>query len=146
MTVDSLLAHIVSQTRGNLEILVAQNQLADSDCRSLLEKLKSIEDVSKIAERTQNIALAQTATTPTHTTPDSRTSNPLPTPEPTSVLFRARAIWPYNEHGRVSFSSLPLGSLGAPMLKLLEGITRPFFLSRRHHRSLPRDKRRLVGR
>ncbi|KAF7773391.1 hypothetical protein Agabi119p4_5558 [Agaricus bisporus var. burnettii] len=102
MTVDSLLAHIVSQTRGNLEILVAQNQLADSECRSLLEKLKSIEDVSKIAERTQNTAIAQTATTPAHTTPDSRTSNPLPTPEPTSVLFRARAIWPYNEHGRES--------------------------------------------
>lgn len=106
MTADSLLTHVVSQTRANLEILVAQKQLADSDCRALLEKLKSIEDVSQVAERTQNIAI-----TPNFNIPDSRTINPLPTPGPTSMLFSARALWAYNEHGRVSFSSfLPIGN------------------------------------
>lgn len=99
MTADNLLTHIVSQTRANLEILVAQKQLADGDCRTLLEKLKSIEDVSQVVERTQNIAI-----TPRVNTPDSRTTILSPAPGPAPVLFRARALWAYNEHGRVSLS------------------------------------------
>lgn len=103
---DTLLAHIISQTRGNLEFLVSQNQLAENECRALLEKLKSIEDVSKITGRAQTIAItSSSAPSPLVSTVDTRVTTPLSPPKPspgTQVLFRARATWGYNEHGQVS--------------------------------------------
>ncbi|KAF9453480.1 SH3-domain-containing protein [Macrolepiota fuliginosa MF-IS2] len=102
MNPDTLLAHIASQTRGGLEFLVSQNQLTESDCQLLLQKLRSIEDVSQITTRTQSVSISHSAvSSPTDSTPPrAEIPNLISPPGPTTSLFRVRAIWGYNEHNQ----------------------------------------------
>lgn len=111
MNPDVLLAHIATQTRGNLEFLLSQKQLTESECHSLLQKLRTIEDTSRITEQTQNATIApSTVSSPAPNTPISRAEAPYPVSPTSSVprplsnppgLFRVRAIWGYNEHNEV---------------------------------------------
>ncbi|KXN91660.1 Unconventional myosin-Ie [Leucoagaricus sp. SymC.cos] len=107
---DVLLAHIASQTVANLEILVSQGQLPDNDCRPLLEKLKSIQDVSRITRRAQGLAITPVASPAPSSRIGALESMPSPFASPgAQVLFRARAVWGYNEHDQdprdLSFSA-----------------------------------------
>lgn len=71
MDTHPFVAHILSQTRQNLEFLIAQNQISENDGRDILAKLSAPAAVV-------------------------RSSSPAETAAPT-VLFRAKALWDYNE-------------------------------------------------
>jgi hypothetical protein len=92
----TVLSHIASQTKSNIEFLVSQGQLDDIDCRPLLVKLEAI---------LQSLGGAAPALSPVQI---SKTDRLSPEPPPFSsigtdykVLFRARAVYGYNEHDQV---------------------------------------------
>jgi hypothetical protein len=78
-------AYIIAQTKENISFLQSTNQISSEDAQLILSKLPS--ELSKI--------------------PALRP----PPPIPSSFLFRARALWSYNEDGRVpTFASISLVS------------------------------------
>lgn len=83
-----LLVHIASQTKSNLEFLASQGQLADVDYHMVLERLKSISNVSATARATPP--------PPAFQVDDFRSSSS----QNSQALFRARAVWGYNEHAQ----------------------------------------------
>ncbi|KAF9463840.1 hypothetical protein BDZ94DRAFT_1257563 [Collybia nuda] len=116
----ALLAHIVSQTRQNVEFLISQNQISVDNGRDILAKLPSPSPSSSDAyiepliQRTQNITLQSPPTSTTTTVVTSPVPNPTlnlahttqstesPPPAGPAVLFQAKAMWNYNEQGQNS--------------------------------------------
>ena len=87
-----VLAHIISQTRQNITFLVSQSQISAADGQEILSKLPSPKSAA------QNTIL-----TPPHSS-DIECAPP-PTAPPTSLPSnQARALWGYNEEGRVRVS------------------------------------------
>jgi LAS seventeen-binding protein 1/2 len=80
MNAQSANAYIVAQTRENISFLQSTNQISAEDAHLILSKLPS--------ELSKNPALRP------------------PPPIPSSFLFRVRALWSYNEDGRVTVSAL----------------------------------------
>ena len=99
----ALLAHIVSQTRSNIEFLIAQHQISEPDGQAIIAKLppRSDPDVVGLAQQTQRLGIA-----PLEPSPTSRDS-----PSPNQVARRGvppprqsvqvRALWSWNEGGQV---------------------------------------------
>lgn len=88
----ALLAHIVSQTRANIDFLATHNQISQSDARDIISKLPGANDASvmALADRTQTLMLAPTSPPPApRVAPSSRQG------------VRARAIWGWNENAQV---------------------------------------------
>ncbi|KAJ7721714.1 SH3 domain-containing protein [Mycena maculata] len=81
---DSPLAHIISQTRQNIEFLMAQNQISPDDGRKILAHLPSAPDRSMAAleQQTQNLLI-----TPPSSAPPRRLGQSV----------KAKALWGYNE-------------------------------------------------
>jgi hypothetical protein len=73
-------AYIIAQTKENISFLQSTNQISADDAQLILSKLPS--------ELSRNPALRP------------------PPPIPSSFLFRARALWSYNEDGRVTAFAL----------------------------------------
>ncbi|KZP27407.1 SH3-domain-containing protein [Athelia psychrophila] len=87
----ALLAHIVSQTRANIDFLATHNQISQSDARDIISKLPGANDASvmALADRTQTLMLAPTSPPPApRVAPSSRQG------------VRARAIWGWNENAQ----------------------------------------------
>ncbi|KAF5386032.1 hypothetical protein D9615_002499 [Tricholomella constricta] len=111
MDTAALLAHIVSQTRQNVEFLIAHKQISADDGQSILLKLPNAMKVSddatsRLVQKTQNLNIGATTTsapnavvTPAYT-PSYQPPSPAAIP---GVLFRAKATWGYNESGDLSF-------------------------------------------
>ncbi|THG93160.1 hypothetical protein EW145_g8452 [Phellinidium pouzarii] len=153
----ALLAHIVSQTRSNVDFLVSQNYLQASDAAGILSKLTSIDDsegssnpVLSIAERTRQLSIIdrnagagmpERAQSPPKAIMPARRNIPPPPPPPPARTQQARALWDYNENGAVSLStaqekseslSLAVTHIDSPGTPA--GPERPLLPRRRHHR------------
>ncbi|KAH7884687.1 SH3 domain-containing protein [Phlebopus sp. FC_14] len=83
----AILAHILSQTRHNVELLVAHKQISDADGREILSKLSGTahSSVVSLTQRTQHLSVSSTPSVASdHSVP--------PNPAPPKVE-EARAIW-----------------------------------------------------
>ncbi|KAF4596431.1 hypothetical protein EYR40_007875 [Pleurotus pulmonarius] len=92
-----LLAHIISQTRQNVEFLMNQNHITAADGRDILAKIvvpSSPSPVSSLAQQTQRLGINNPIPQPQ---PQPQ-AHPAPPAPPTKSTFQARAIWGYNEN------------------------------------------------
>jgi hypothetical protein len=112
MPVDSsaLLAHIVSQTRQNVEFLVAQDEISRDAGQRILAQLPNASDVAlrDLSEQTRRMTIPVPAPSPQPPIDYDRPSAPPSGPparrnaqQPPS-LQQAKALWAYNENGSVS--------------------------------------------
>ncbi|KAK7032890.1 SH3-domain-containing protein [Favolaschia claudopus] len=90
MDSSALLAHIVSQTRQNVEFLISQRQISPADGRDIMAKLPIASDRSIVAleQQTQNLLI---------TPPPS-----LPQTPAAAQPVQAKALWGFNENGQNS--------------------------------------------
>lgn len=93
MDTAALLNHIVAQTRANIDFLVAQHQITDSDARLIISKLPAPADprIDSLVNDTHNLLV--------RAPPPPPVSSYAP---PSSGLPTAKAIWGYNEDRTVS--------------------------------------------
>ena len=109
----ALLAHIVSQTRQNVEFLIAQNEISRDAGQRILNQLPTASDVAvrELSEQTRRMAIPSP---PQPSIEYDRPPGPPPSGPPVRrisqsqpALQRAKALWPYNENGSVSILPLP---------------------------------------
>lgn len=82
----TLLDHIISQTRENVELLMSHNRISQSDGRNILAKLPSSQVAGSIISLTQQTQRLNMSPTPTQgVTGNSANSHTSP--------LEARAIW-----------------------------------------------------
>jgi hypothetical protein len=98
-TSGALLNHIFTQTEANISFLASQNYISSQDATDILTRLntahsRASSDNSSIANSMQALALAPSPAVP----PPARRGVP---PPPQPRLTQAKAIWGYNEDGRV---------------------------------------------
>lgn len=115
MDTAAFIAHIVSQTKQNVQFLITHNQISANEGRDILAKLPSIpsttlDPVQNLTQQAQGLMItpppssAATSNAPSLPT----TPNFYPSPSspsyiaPAKPIVQARAIWSYNEHGQVS--------------------------------------------
>ncbi|KAI0261549.1 hypothetical protein BC834DRAFT_895810 [Gloeopeniophorella convolvens] len=100
----ALIAHIVSQTRQNVEFLIAQNEIPRDVGQGILAKLPTANDVAlrDLSEQTRRMTIPSPSMGtssrdygPPPPGPPARRAVP---PAPSNVQ-RARALWAYNENG-----------------------------------------------
>ncbi|KAG7451016.1 SH3-domain-containing protein [Guyanagaster necrorhizus] len=88
MDSSALLAHILSQTKQNIEFLVSQNKISSGDARDIIAKLPHDPAVDNITRSAQNLLVRSPPPPPI----------PQPyNPPPVTTVSKARAIWGYNE-------------------------------------------------
>lgn len=98
---DALLAHILSQTKANIDFLISQKQISQADGRDILAKLPIADDgaVVALSQQTRNLALTQSEPTP------SANNSMVPTrrgvPPPPKRTMQVRALWDWNNNGEV---------------------------------------------
>jgi hypothetical protein len=102
----ALLAHIVSQTRQNVEFLMAHNEISRNEGQVILAKLPTANDITvrELSDQTRRMAIPPSS--PPTSSYDSLPGPPVrrvpPTqPQPQPSLQRAKALWAYNENGSV---------------------------------------------
>lgn len=109
----ALLAHIVSQTRQNVEFLMAQNEISRDAGQRILAQLPNSSDVAvrDLSEQTRRMTIPSPSPQPPSeydrssvppSGPPARRNNAQPPPS----LQQARALWAYNDHGAVSIPPL----------------------------------------
>jgi LAS seventeen-binding protein 1/2 len=110
----ALLAHIVSQTRQNVEFLVAQNEISRDAGQRILSQLPGASDaaVLELAEQTGRMTIPSPPSQPSneYDRPPGPPSGPLVrrnSPPSQPSLQRAKALWSYNENGSVGIPSVP---------------------------------------
>ena len=95
----ALLAHVLSQTQANINFLASQNYITSSKAFELIGRLSqgpaAVHALSPyVAASISNLSLGPV-----------RSSEParrvVPPPHPRNRTTQARALWAYNEHGRV---------------------------------------------
>jgi hypothetical protein len=110
MPVDTsaLLAHIVSQTRQNVEFLIAQDEISRDAGQRILAQLPNASDVAlrDLSEQTRRMTIPTPSPQPPieYDHPSAPPSGPLArrnTQQPPS-LQQAKALWAYNENGSVN--------------------------------------------
>ncbi|KAH9974840.1 hypothetical protein BJV74DRAFT_863315 [Russula compacta] len=107
MSLDSsaLIAHIVSQTRQNVEFLMAQNEISRDVGQGILAKLPTSNDLAirELSEQTRRMTIPaplsppQIDYDPTPGPPSGPPARRIQPPQPS--LQRAKALWTYNENG-----------------------------------------------
>jgi hypothetical protein len=104
----ALLAHIVSQTRQNVEFLMAQNEISRDAGQRILGQLPNSSDVAlrDLSEQTRRMTIPTPSSQPPmeYGRPPAPPSGPpvrRNTQQPPS-LQQAKALWAYNENGSVS--------------------------------------------
>jgi len=108
MDSQALLAHILSQTRQNIEFLITQNQIAANDGRDILAKLPppvqlsptpAQPSVATLTHQAHNLSISSMPMTRVDSSP-APGGSPYPPYGGPVALFRAKALWSYNEHGQ----------------------------------------------
>ena len=103
----ALLAHIVSQTRQNVEFLIAQNEISRDAGQRILSQLPAASDVTvqELSDQTRRMTIPSPAPQPSiqYDPPPTPPSGPpvRRTPQPQPTLQQAKALWSYNENGSV---------------------------------------------
>lgn len=158
----ALLAHILAQTKANLDFLVSQNYITASDTVGITSKLAALESpsasasastlssssssVTSVVERARQLALSdrrgeeRSQSPPKPVVPATRRAIPPPRPRPQ----QARALWDYTSGVSRIISLSASSATHTAFLPL--GISRPLLPRRRHDRARRRDERRLVDR
>jgi len=103
--ISALLAHIVSQTRQNVEFLMAQDEISRDAGQRILAQLPNASDIAlrDLSEQTRRMAIPTPSPQPPidYNPPSAPPSGPPAlrnTPQPPS-LQQAKALWAYNENG-----------------------------------------------
>ncbi|KAJ6570226.1 SH3 domain-containing protein [Mycena vulgaris] len=92
MDSSALLAHIVSQTRQNVEFLISQRHISAADGRDILARLPSAPgSIIALEQQTQNLLI-----TPPPTALPSPSYPQPPAPQQAQTVH-AKALWSYNE-------------------------------------------------
>lgn len=103
----ALLAHVVSQTKSNIDFLVSQKYITADDARAFNMKLSNIaggsNDISSLADQAQQLTLSavRPVSPPKFVSPVRRVPPSAPKP---GVRNRVKAIWDYNENNQVCSS------------------------------------------
>ena len=104
----ALLAHIVSQTRQNVEFLIAQDEISRDAGQRILAQLPTASDVAlrDLSEQTRRMTIPTPSPQPSieYDRPPAPPSGPPArrnAQQPPS-LQQAKALWAYNENGSVS--------------------------------------------
>ncbi|KAI9512956.1 SH3-domain-containing protein [Russula earlei] len=105
-----MMAHIVSQTRQNIEFLIAQNEISPLVGQRILSQLPTPSDVAlrDLTEQTRRLTVPSPPPLSQSSTENDRSPRPpsVPPPrrisQPPSAVQRAKALWAYNEDGSES--------------------------------------------
>lgn len=137
MSDSAFVSHLVSQTRANIDFLQTQGYLTIEDAASIQSKLATatIKTSEQSTERSTNLPIS---TPQPHTPAPSYQPNPinspqpLQPPQPTPSYPRAKALWGYNEDGKVRNFGEVIQHLAAHPYS--QGTKRLDHVCRRHHR------------
>jgi len=134
--------HLVSQTRANIDFLQAQGYLTADDAATVQSKLAAA--TVKTSEKSANLPVSTPQ--PFTPAPSYQLHPPIPPqpPQPTPSYPRARALWAYNEDGRVRNLAEVVQHLVAHAHS--QGTERPDHVYWGHHRYRRGVKSRLVDR
>lgn len=102
---DALLAHILSQTKSNIEFLISQDQISPADGREIIAKLPSADGpaVLALSQHTQRLALAPPEPNPV--VPARRG-----VPPPPRRMVQVKALWDWNIDGQVRHNRIDSAS------------------------------------
>ncbi|KAI0067357.1 SH3-domain-containing protein [Artomyces pyxidatus] len=95
----ALIAHIISQTRQNVDFLVSQNQLSPDAGQDILSKLPTASDpaLRELSDQTRRMTIPSPGPASSYGPPTRRD---VPPPPPRSSTQRAKALWAYNENNQ----------------------------------------------
>ena len=96
----ALLAHVLSQTQQNISFLASQNYISPTEASELIARLSQSPQADSLAASMNNLAVSPVRA-------PSPVRRVIPPPPPRTNTKRARALWAYNEDGRVSPITLP---------------------------------------
>ena len=103
------LSLIIQQTRQNVELLIANNKISAPDGRDILAKLPTGSVDDALARSVENLSVSSppampSVQVPTYPPPPSSTPySPPSAAPPAPKTQQARALWGYNEDGKVCF-------------------------------------------
>jgi hypothetical protein len=104
----ALLAHIVSQTRQNVEFLMAQDEISRDAGQRILAQLPNASDIAlrDLSEQTRRMTIPSPAphSSIEYDAPTAPPSGPPArrNPQHTPRLQQAKALWTYNDNSSVS--------------------------------------------
>jgi len=98
-----LLAHIVSQTRSNIDFLISQKQISKSDGQEIISKLPATDSaVMALSQQAQHLALAPSEPSPPNTNSSPSPNQMVPArrgvPPPPRKPVQVRALWNWNDN------------------------------------------------
>jgi hypothetical protein len=96
MSDSAFVSHLVSQTRANIDFLQAQGYLTKADATNIQSKLATANIKASDESANPPVSIPQ----PHNQVSTYQPHPPQPT-QPTPSYPRARALWAYNEDGRV---------------------------------------------
>ncbi|KAI0029104.1 SH3 domain-containing protein [Vararia minispora EC-137] len=96
----ALLAHIVTQTRQNVEFLISQNEISRGDGQMILAKLPRAEDIAlnQLSDQTRRLTIPEPGM-PVAAVAVAPPARSVPLPSNVPRLQKAKALWAYNENG-----------------------------------------------
>ena len=99
MSDSAFISHLVSQTRANVDFLQAQGYLTKADATNIQSKLATAN--IKASDKSANPPISIPQPHNQVSTYQPHPPQPPQLPQPTPSYPRARALWTYNEDGRV---------------------------------------------
>ena len=103
----ALLAHVLSQTQQNINFLAAQNYISPTEAAELITRLSQGPASHNAPPVSDSLAASMNnlAVGPMRSAEPARR---IPPPPPRNNVQKARAVWPYNEDGRVRPADSPV--------------------------------------
>ena len=92
----ALLSHVLQQTQANINFLASQNYITHAEASDLISRLTQGGEHDSLVSSMNNLPVG-----PVRAPPEPARRS-VPPPPPRSAVQKARALWAYNEDGRVS--------------------------------------------
>ena len=127
---DALLAHVFQQTQANVSFLAAQNYITATEASEIMSRLSTAQSRGNTAGADLAASMQNLQVAPAPVAPVIDTGRRNVPPPPARHTVRAKALWAYNEDGRVCTQ------LQRPHLYLIDylsGTERSCVLIRRDH-------------